>query len=222
MGDCCGSDGYEARLSEDGYDAKFSDRFARRVARRYRKRGLSRSAQAIVSFLDERGIEGARVLEIGGGVGQIQVELLRQGAARATNLEISSNYETEADELLERAGMRPRVDRRFVDIAVAPEEVDAADIVVLHRVVCCYPDYVRLLSAAGGKAERLLVFSHPPGNAVARLVRWWKNTRRRLKGDPFRTFVHPPAAMTAVLHEAGLRRTYRWRGFGWVVVGFER
>ncbi len=128
MGDCC---------EPDGYDAAFSDRFARRVARRYRRRGLSRSSRAIVSFLSERGIAGASVLEIGGGVGDIQVELLRRGATRATNLEMSTNYEPEAVELLDRAGMRDRVDRRFLDIALVPDEVDRADIVVLHRVVCC-------------------------------------------------------------------------------------
>ncbi len=50
---------------------------------------------------------------------------------------MSTNYEPEAVELLDRAGMRDRVDRRFLDIALVPDEVDRADIVVLHRVVCC-------------------------------------------------------------------------------------
>ncbi|MGB9376129.1 MAG: hypothetical protein WCB04_01300, partial [Mycobacteriales bacterium] len=67
MADCC---------EPDGYDARFSDRFARRLARRYRRRGLTRSSRAIVSFLSERGIDGASLLEIGGGVGDIQIELL--------------------------------------------------------------------------------------------------------------------------------------------------
>ena len=213
MGDCC---------EPDGYDEKFSDRFARRVARRYRRRGLSRSSRAIVSFLTECGVDGATVLEIGGGVGEIQVELLRRGAARATNLEISTNYEPEAVELLERSGLRDRVDRRLLDIAQAPDEVESADVVVLHRVVCCYPDYARLLGAAASKAGRLLVFSHPPRNPVTRTVLWWDNLPRRLKGDTFRTFAHPPVAMLAVLDQAGLRGTYRWRGFGWCVVGLER
>lgn len=175
-----------------------------------------------MSFLTERGIEGASVLEIGGGVGEIQVELLRRGAARATNLEISTNYEPEAVELLERSGLRDRVDRRLLDIAQAPDEVESADVVVLHRVVCCYPDYARLLGAAASKAGRLLVFSHPPRNPVTRTVLWWENLLRRLKGDTFRTFAHPPVAMLAVLDQAGLRGTYRWRGFGWCVVGLER
>ena len=46
------------------------------------------------------GLEGATVLEIGGGVGEIQIELLKSGAARAVNLELSPAYEAEATELL--------------------------------------------------------------------------------------------------------------------------
>ena len=200
----------------------FGDRFARRMARRYRRRGLTPAARAIVSFLSDRGLDGAAVLEIGGGVGELHVELLRRGAARATNLEISASYEPEAGALLERAGLRQRVDRRILDIAQSPEQVEAADVVVLHRVVCCYPDYQRLLAAAGGKADRLLVFSHPPENLVTRAAIGWENACRRLKGDSFRAFVHPPAAMLAVLSDAGLRPTYRWRGLGWCVAGLER
>jgi len=213
MDDCC---------EPDGYDGVFSNRFARRAATRYRRRGLSRSARAIVGFLTEQGIEDATVLEIGGGVGEIQVELLRHGVRHATNLEISTNYEAEAAQLLEGAGLQGRVERRLLDIAQQPDDVEAADVVVLHRVVCCYPDYEKLLGAAAGKAGRLLVFSHPPRNGVTRALLWWENFWRRRKGDPFRSFAHPPAAMLNVLGQAGLRATYRWRGVGWRVVGLER
>jgi magnesium-protoporphyrin O-methyltransferase len=213
MGDCC---------EPDGYDGVFDDRFASRVARRYRRRGLSRSARAIVSFLTERGIDEATVLEIGGGVGEIQVELLRRGVSHATNLEISTNYEAEAARLLQASGLEGRVERRLLDIAERPHDVAGADVVVLHRVVCCYPDYEKLLGAAGDKAGRLLVFSHPPRNRTTRALLWWENFWRKRKGDPFRTFAHPPAAMLDVLDRAGLRTTYRWRGVGWCVVGLER
>jgi len=213
VGECC---------EPEGYDATFNDRFARRMARRYRRRGLSRAATAITSFLADRGIEGASVLEIGGGVGELHVELLRRGAATATNLEISTSYEAEAALLLERTGMAARVDRRLLDIAQVPDEVEQADVVVLHRVVCCYPDYERLLGAAASKAGRLLVFSHPPRTLVSRVAFWCENSVRRLRGDTFRSFVHPPAEMRAVAMEGGLRTTYGWRGFGWCVVGLER
>lgn len=213
MADCC---------NREDYDDTFGDRFARKMARRYRRRGLSRSERAIVRFLQDRGIEGATVLEIGGGLGELHVELLRHGAARATNLEISTKYEPEATRLLEHVGLAARVDRRFLDIAQEPESVAPADIVVLHRVVCCYPDYERLLGAAAGKAGRLMVFSHPPRNRITRTLLWIDNRVRMLKGDTFRTFAHEPADMIAVTHRSGLRDTYQWRGFGWCVVGLER
>ena len=152
-----------------GCDRFFTRRFARRVAERYRKRGLDRTARRIVEFVEARGIEGATVLEVGGGVGEIQIELLKRGAARATNLELSPAYEEEAARLLRESGFEQRAERRLVDIAVDPEVVGAADVVVLHRVVCCYPDYERLLGTVAEHARRLVVFSYPPRNVVSRL-----------------------------------------------------
>ncbi|MBA2768832.1 MAG: methyltransferase domain-containing protein [Sporichthyaceae bacterium] len=213
MADCC---------DPGGYDKVFGDRFANRMARRYRRRGLSRTARHMVGYLVDRGIGGATVLEIGGGVGEIQVELLRRGAATVTNLEISTSYEDQAGELLRESGMDGRVERRFLDIAQAPDEIEPADIVVLHRVVCCYPDYEHLLEAAGSHARRLLVFSHPPPNVVVRTSFWIENFVRRLRGDSFRAFVHPPAAMVAVVNDTGLTTMYQHRGLSWHVVGFAR
>ena len=206
----------------EGYDAVFTDRFAHRVARRYRRRGLNATARRMVDFLTEHGLDGASVLEIGGGVGEIQLELLRRGAARVTNLEISTSYEEQAGRLLEQAGMTERVTRRFLDIAQLPDEVEPADIVVLHRVVCCYPDYEALLSAAGSHAGRLLVFSHPPSNVLTRVVFGAENLSRRLRGQSFRAFVHPAGAMVSVLARAGLATRFVHAGWSWRVVGLER
>ena len=192
------------------------------MGRRFRKHGLTRTQERLIEFLAERGIEGATVLEIGGGVGEIQIELLRRGAASATNLEISTNYEDEALLLLEDKGMTGRVTRRFLDIATAPDDVEPADVVVLHRVVCCYPDYERLLAAAGSHARRLLVFSHPPHNGVTRLALRWDNALRRLKRNDFRAFVHTPRAMVDVLTAQGLTPRYRHHSLIWDVVGLER
>lgn len=155
-------------------------------------------------------------------MGEIQGELLRRGAAHVTNLEISATYEDEARRLLEQSGMTGRVTRRLLDIAQAPDDVEPADVVVLHRVVCCYPDHDRLLSAAGAHAARLLVCSHPPENVIARGVIGAENLARRLRRQSFRAFVHPPAAMVSVPARTGLTPTYAVRARGWCVVGLER
>jgi 16S rRNA G966 N2-methylase RsmD len=205
-----------------GCDRFFGRRFAHRVARKYREEGLDDTARRIVDFLAARGVEGATVLEIGGGVGELQIELLKRGAASAVNLELSPAYEDEAAKLLRDAGFEGRVERRRHDIAAAPEGVEPADVVVLHRVVCCYPDYERLLGAAAQHARRLLVFSYPPRNALSRSVVAGQNLVFRLLRREFRTFAHPPAGMLAVLEQHGLRRTFAHHPFVWQIAGLER
>jgi magnesium-protoporphyrin O-methyltransferase len=192
------------------------------MAKRYRKRGLDKPAGRMVAFLESRGLDGATVLEVGGGVGEIQLELLKRGAARTVNLELSDAYESEARRLAREAGVEGRVERRLHDIAVEPAAVEPVDIVVLHRVVCCYPDYERLLGAASDHAGRLLVFSHPPRNVISRALVAAQNLGFRMARREFRTFAHPPPAMLAVLERRGLRTAYVHRGVPWQVAGLER
>jgi hypothetical protein len=77
------------------------------------------------------------------------------------------------------------VTRRLLNIATSPEAVEPADVVVLHRVVCCYPDYERLLAAAASHAQRLLVFSHPPRNVLTKMIVGCANVLQRLRGSDF-------------------------------------
>ena len=142
----------------------------------------------MVESLKSRSLAGTTVLEVGGGVGEIQLELLGRGAVRTANLELSPAYEEEAARLAREAGVAARIDRRLHDIAADPSEVEPVDIVVLHRVVCCYPDYALLLGAAADHARRLLVFSHPPRNPISRSligatslgVRSYADARKRM------------------------------------------
>jgi 16S rRNA G966 N2-methylase RsmD len=205
-----------------GCDRLFGARFAKRMATRYRKRGLDKTAQTIVEMVAQGGVQGATVLEVGGGVGEIQLELLRRGAASATNLELSPGYEPEAAALIEDAALGGRVHRRLIDIATDPAAVEPADIVVLHRVVCCYPDVAKLLGAAADHARSQLVFSHPPRNAVSRAVVGTQNLLFRAVGREFRTFAHSPDAMLAVLAEHGLQLSAAHSGRMWQVAAVSR
>jgi len=195
---------------------------AHRAAKRYRERGLDKTALQMISFLRRAGLEEATVLEIGGGVGEVQIELLKLGASRALNLELSAAYDKEAAQLLQEAGADERARRRIHDIAVDPEAVAPADVVVLNKVVCCYPDYQRLLGAAADHANRLLVLSYPRRNAFSRLVIALQNVIFKLRGKEFRAFVHPPSAMFGVLEERGLRLAYVHQPVVWQIAGFER
>lgn len=213
MSECC---------DPRGCNDMFGSRFARRLASRYRKRGPDKTATRMAAYLADRGIEGASVLEIGGGVGDLQLELLRNGAARTTNLELVDAYDDEALELAKAEGVSDRITRRRVDVAATPDAVEVHDIVVLHRVVCCYPDYELLLTAAADHAARMLVFSHPPRNWVSRALIAVQNGGFRVARKSFRTFVHPPKAMVAVAEGRGLRTDYTHHGMAWHIVGLVR
>lgn len=204
------------------YDSVFTTKYARRTARKLRASGLDDTAARMVDFAAGQGIDGATVLEIGGGVGGLHLELLRRGAQTATNVELSSAYDAEAAELLEESGLTGRVDRRIVDLAADPEAVAHADVVVLHRVVCCYPDFPRLLGAAADRARRVLVFSYPRPRVLTRAGTWLENLGYAARGREFRTFVHSPKAMVDVLADHGLVAAQSGQNTMWQFTGTVR
>jgi hypothetical protein len=201
-----------------GYDEMFDERQAQKDLRAYRRRGLKQDARRAVAFLRGRGIAGATVIEVGGGIGAVQKELLEAGAARTVNIELSRGYEGAAAELA--AGYEERIDRRFGDFAA--EAAEDADAVVLVRVVCCYPDPERLVGAAAARARRLLVLTYPPDNAVARAVAACGNLVLRLLGREFRAYAHSHRLIRRTAERHGLRQVYAGRSLVWQTAGFER
>lgn len=204
------------------YDAVFTSKYARRTARKLQDSGLDDTAQSMVDFLDRQGLQGASVLEIGGGVGGLHMELLRRGAARATNAELSSAYDAEAARLLDEAGLTERVTRRIVDLAASTGAVPEADVVVLHRVVCCYPDFRRLLGSAADHARRAMVFSYPRQRLLTRAETLLENLSYMARRQDFRTFVHSPEAMVDVLADRGLTVVTTGRNRMWQFTGAVR
>jgi magnesium-protoporphyrin O-methyltransferase len=100
----------------------------------------------------ERGVEGRTMLEVGGGIGAIGIELLKAGVTRAVNVELPPTHKAAAGELLRETGLVERVERRVMGTSSRPgDDVEAADCVVLNRVVCCYPDMPRLTAAAAAR-----------------------------------------------------------------------
>ncbi len=203
-----------------GYRWIFSPGRAAAEARRYRRRGLDRTSRGIVDLLVERGVEGSTVLEVGGGVGAVQIELLRSGAVHATSVELTPTYEQAAAALLREFDLVDRVERSVADFAEIGAEISPSDIVVLNRVVCCYPDMPTLTAAAADHTRGVLVMSFPK-------VTWWTrallnvgNAGFTLARRQFRLFLHPPAGirMTAELH--GLRLLMDRRGSFWQVMAF--
>jgi SAM-dependent methyltransferase len=210
-----------SRCCSRAYEEVFSDRMARRDARRYERRGLDRTSRRVVAAVARHGVDGRSVLDVGGGVGAVPIELLRAGGARATVVEMSRSYDGPARRLAERAGVAGRIDRRIADLASAGD-VPAADVVVLNRVVCCDPDGPRLAGAAATHARSLLVMTYPRAAWWTRLAVGAVNLVERLRRQAFRVHVHPPAAIAAAVTAEGLEADDLHRGLFWELRSFTR
>jgi SAM-dependent methyltransferase len=183
------------------YRRLFSRKRATRGARRFRQRGLRGTSRDLVELAGD--VRGASVLDIGGGVGAIELELLAAGAERATNVELSGGYEEAAAELIAERGVEGRVERRVGDFVTA--KIEPHDIVVMHRVVCCYPDVDALVGAAADQAQRVLLLTYPQDGRLLRLGFRAINLWLRLSRCGFRTYVHPVAQIAAIAEAHGLR-----------------
>jgi magnesium-protoporphyrin O-methyltransferase len=198
-----------------GYRAIFGAKAVQRDARRYRRKGLTGSAGWLRDALSDDGVSERSVLEVGGGIGGLQIELLEAGASHATNVEIIDSYEATARSLMSEHGVDDRVERHIADFAVQPEQLPAADIVILHRVICCYPGPDTLTSAACGRAKDRVAITIPREAPWVKLGFVAMNGWLRVRRIAFRGYVHPRAQILDVAATYGFHATHHDRGLLW-------
>ncbi len=208
--------------SADGYRTIFGASAAERDARRYRRKGLARSARWLCRTLAADGVAGRSLLEVGGGIGDLQIELLEAGAARAANVEIIDSYEDAARGLIAERGLEQRVERRVGDFARDAGQAPSADIVVMHRVLCCYPDAQALMAAACERSGERLAITIPRRSWWVRLGFAAMNGWLRLRRVAFRGYVHPRAPLLELAAAEGLRPAHERRGALWESIVLRR
>ncbi|HEV8670658.1 MAG TPA: SAM-dependent methyltransferase [Candidatus Limnocylindria bacterium] len=204
------------------YDEVFDENHARTKGREYARRGLTGDARRIVDLVRARMSPGYSVLEVGGGIGEIHLELLRNGAARALNIELATQYESVASELIRERGLGDRVERRLGDFVREADGILATDVVVMNHVVCCYPDADALVTAAADHARRLLVITIPVDRWYIRWGLVFANLLFALRRNTFRGYAHSTVAIISTAQRHAMRPNEHRRGFIWQLIAFER
>ena len=200
----------------------FRPRVARRSLAQYRKKGHGRLEREMIAAASADGLAGARVLEIGGGIGTIQAELLEAGAEHGEVIELVQAWEPYARELARDKRLDDRTSFRVADVLDDPEAADPADVVVMNRVVCCSPDGIRLAGIAARLARRTLVFSFPRDTVWIRSGLRVVNGAMRLLGRSFRVFAHPREALLAAAQAEGLTIAESGGGAVWEFAALRR
>ena len=197
-----------------GCDRFFGKRFARRVARRYRKRGLGKTERAMVEYLESCGLDGRD-----GARGRRR---RRRAARRAAQARRRARGQPRAVAGLRRGGAAAarRDGARGTGSSggcttsrSSPTPSSRSTSSSCNRVVCCYPDYERLLGAAATHARRALVFSYPRRNALSRAIVSVQNAGFRLTRQEFRVFTHPPRRWSGCCASTASRRGSRAAGW---------
>jgi len=210
--DCCRPD----------YDAVFNHRAAARELAAYRRDGATGTTRRLLEAIRQSGVTGARVLDIGGGVGVIGAELLGAGASHLTDVDASQPYLEVARSEIERRGYAERAAFLHGDFVELADEVEPAEIVTLDRVICCYAGWTSLVDRSLGRARVLYGLVYPRD-------RWWLRlsvaTIRavgRLFGQALPFHVHPEQAVDARIRAAGFEPIFARRGLMWQTILYRR
>lgn len=203
-------------------DNAFTAQEAESQLKDYRRKGPAKQTKLILAAIRSLNLMGVELLDIGGGIGTIHHELLDDMATRATHVDASSAYLKLAKEEARRRGHDDRVQYVHADFTDIANELSQADIVTLDRVVCCYPDFRRLLKAAADHSRQALALTYPRETWYTRIAFRVMNLFQRLRRDPFRVFLHPVAEMESLLNAAGFRKISMRRLFIWEMACYRR
>ena len=157
-----------------------------------------------------RGVRDASVLDIGGGIGVVDHELLQEGAGtgRARRCLARRRSTPPGSEARRRSDL-DRLEFVHGDFVTQAAAIEPADIVTLDRVVCCYPDMPSLVRLSATRARAVYGLVLPRDRAIIRSGLRLMNVWFRVRGMTYRAFAHPNDRIDAIVEEAGLRPARR-------------
>lgn len=210
---CCEDD-----LALIGYDGRFADQ----ELANWRERGPRSTTQELIDVVRAAGVAGARVLEIGAGVGAVHTALLEAGAANAVDVDASQEYLAVARAEAERKGLSGRVEYRFGDVVELASTLGPAGIVIMDSVICCYPYLPRLLKAAVSPGPWLVGLTYPRDTwwmiAWMRMFNAWHTLRR----SPARYFIYRRAEVSRLMAGLGYADGHDGGSRAWRVATYAR
>ena len=118
-----------------GIENVFDEKAAKRQLKRYLKKGPSRTTAILLDEIRKKGVQGLDFLDIGGGIGAIQYDLIKAGASKGTSIEASSAYlDLVRDEEFHN-DLAKKVNFEIGDFTTMASDVKSFDIVTLDKVI---------------------------------------------------------------------------------------
>lgn len=205
-----------------GIEKMFDKKTALRELKHYRKKGVHKTTRLLLDALYKQDVRGLDFLDIGGGIGAIQNELIKVGATGGTSIDASKAYLETAQELAHVEGTADKMSYKYGDFVNIASDSDSADIVTLDKVICCYDDMPELVNLSARLARRLY------GVVYIREAWWTKlflpllNLYPKIRGNSFRAFIHPTKKVEAIVERNGLKPYFYTQTLIWQVAVYMR
>jgi len=196
--------------------SRFFSWFAGGYRKRYEKKGFEQSQKNLLQGLQQAGYQGATVLEIGSGTGNFHQSLLLKGAATATGVDLAPKMLEQARIWARDRDLESRVDYRLGDFVDLAKDVDVADVTVLDKVVCCYPDADSLVHRSLEKTRRVYALTYPRYMLFTRVMSKIMGAIFWLVRFDFRNYIHNPELIASWVNDAGFRRIYQNHTLLWL------
>lgn len=200
MNDCCASSPINA------LDQHFDKQRAEEDALDYAENGLTARGEKMLAYLDLHGTGLNTALDIGCGAGGLHHELLLRHLVRSVQaLDASNASISAAISSAGEMGIAEGIHYQAVDFARHPEVAERADVVLMDRVLCCYPELDALLKPAIEKSRQYLVISYPRESFWVRLYYRWRALVKSVQRSAFRLYYHEPKAIRAIAQAEGMQ-----------------
>lgn len=204
------------------YQDTFDHKRAKKELADYKKKGVKANSQPLLKLIQNLPLKDAEVLEIGGGIGALVFESFKRGIQRAFCIDISKAY---ADTFLTESkekGLEDKIEHYLGDFLEHSDKTPQVDLVILDKVICCYEDYVELINTSSAKAKQWYAFTLPQNNLVVKIGHALSMAVKRLKGDPFTSYIHPISTIKELLKNAGFEEIASSNRRGWKSMLFEK
>lgn len=205
-----------------GIEDLFSEAFVQKELAHYRSRGPDRTTRLLINALKLESVRGLTLLDIGGGLGAIQHEMLSAGIEHATEIEASAAYLSAAKAEARRRGMAERVTFEHGNFVELAEHIPPADIVTLDRVICCFDDMESLVGLSVARAGKLYGLVYPRDTWWVKGVLTIQNFFFKVLRRHYRAYVHATADVEAIVNGNGFRRRFYRKTLAWQVVVYAR
>ena len=200
---------------------RFFSFFARRSRKRYKRKGFEASQKQLMAGLEQVGYRDASVLDIGCGVGHLHQTLLEQGARSAIGIDLAPKMLAETGDWAKQRGLSECV--RYVEgDFMTADDIGDADVTLLDKVVCCYPDAQGLVEKSLAKTKHIYGLTYPRDRWFIRLgveVMPWLLWLMR---SEFRSYVHDPVQIERWIRDKGFQKRFEAQTAMWLTQVYEK